>query len=246
MLIAIALALLVPVRRRRADRPAAAGRAVRARSGPADAVLEQSQANRSGHAQLPRRSQVPFRPPTSPTQNGRPMHSWRVALLPYLERADLYERYNFNEPWDSPGNLQVAEQMPKTYRCPSSPASAPGSTVTNYVVIVGDPTQPQPQSMFLPNHWTKMSDVTRRNEQHHAGRRIVHTGPLDASRCRPHFRAARIPSGSRSQRHREQASGRRQCGDGGWLSAFSEFRDRSSNRPHCWCSPPMASVVPPW
>ena len=51
-------------------------------------------------------------------ENGRPMHSWRVALLPYLERSDLYNQYNFNEPWDSPGNLKVAEQLPQTYRCP--------------------------------------------------------------------------------------------------------------------------------
>ncbi|MHB8968938.1 MAG: DUF1559 domain-containing protein [Pirellulaceae bacterium] len=93
--------------------------------------------------------------------NGRPMHSWRVALLPYLERADLYERYNFDEPWDSPGNLQVAEQMPETFRCPSfASAPAPGNNLTNYVVIVGDPTVLPPQSMFRPNHWTRMSEVT--------------------------------------------------------------------------------------
>lgn len=92
-------------------------------------------------------------------ENGRPMHSWRVALLPYLERSDLYNRYNFNEPWDSPGNLQVAEQLPQTYRCPSSAETGPGSNLTDYVVIVGDPEQPEPQTMFLPNHWTKLREV---------------------------------------------------------------------------------------
>src|SRR5690606_28292508 len=30
---------------------------------------------------------------------GRPMHSWRVLVLPYLEEQDLYAAYNFAEPW---------------------------------------------------------------------------------------------------------------------------------------------------
>ena len=88
-------------------------------------------------------------------KDGKPLHSWRVALLPYLERSDLYERYNFNEPWDSPNNLQVAQQMPEVFRCPSCPFT-PGGNLANYVVVVGDPSQLPPQSLFLPNHWTKL------------------------------------------------------------------------------------------
>ncbi|MHB8952751.1 MAG: DUF1559 domain-containing protein [Pirellulaceae bacterium] len=90
--------------------------------------------------------------------NGRPLHSWRVALLPFLEQAHLYEQYNFDEAWDSPGNLEVARQMPDVFRCPTL-SLPPGGNLTNYVVIVGDPSQPQPQSIFLPNHWTKIADV---------------------------------------------------------------------------------------
>src|SRR4051812_11083639 len=33
---------------------------------------------------------------------GKPMHSWRVLLLPYLDQAGLYDAYNFGEPWDGP------------------------------------------------------------------------------------------------------------------------------------------------
>jgi hypothetical protein len=92
-------------------------------------------------------------------EDGKPLHSWRVALLPFLERADLYERYNFNEPWDSPNNLQVAQQMPEVFRCPDSP-SGPGSNLTNYVVIIGDPSQKPMQSLFLPNHWTAFREIS--------------------------------------------------------------------------------------
>ncbi|MDZ7616266.1 MAG: DUF1559 domain-containing protein [Patescibacteria group bacterium] len=34
--------------------------------------------------------------------DGRPMHSWRVLILPFLEREDIYSQYRFDEPWDGP------------------------------------------------------------------------------------------------------------------------------------------------
>ncbi len=84
-------------------------------------------------------------------ENGKPMHSWRVALLPFLDRPDLYDRYNFNEPWNSPANMALAAEMPDVFRCPKG---APlGSPMTNYVVVIGDKT------MFGPNRWCKMSDI---------------------------------------------------------------------------------------
>ncbi len=91
--------------------------------------------------------------------DGRPMHSWRVALLPYLERQDLYEQYNFDEPWDSPNNMRVAEQMPDVFRCSSSPLSGPGANTTHYVVVLGDKTQQGLESAFGGDRWTRFRDV---------------------------------------------------------------------------------------
>src|SRR5688500_8670454 len=34
--------------------------------------------------------------------NGKPMHSWRVLILPFIEEQALYQRYRFNEPWNGP------------------------------------------------------------------------------------------------------------------------------------------------
>lgn len=70
-------------------------------------------------------------------KDGKPMHSWRVLLLPYLEQKPLYDQYNFNEPWDSPNNLRVAEMMPQVFQCPTDPTM--GRT-TDYMVIVGKET----------------------------------------------------------------------------------------------------------
>lgn len=66
--------------------------------------------------------------------NGKPMHSWRVLILPYLERADLYAQYDFDEPWDGPHNSRLAAQMPDVFRCPSSNDA---DNLTNYVAVVG-------------------------------------------------------------------------------------------------------------
>ena len=61
-------------------------------------------------------------------------YSWRVALLPYLDQMDLYKQYRFDEPWDSPANLEVLKKMPDAYRNPGDP---PDSTNTSYFVLVG-------------------------------------------------------------------------------------------------------------
>lgn len=41
--------------------------------------------------------------------------SWRVHLLPFLEHAELYERFRLDEPWDSPHNSALIEEMPDVF-----------------------------------------------------------------------------------------------------------------------------------
>jgi hypothetical protein len=49
-------------------------------------------------------------------KNGKPLLSWRVQLLPFLDQAALYEQFHLDEPWDSEHNLPLAQQMPDIYR----------------------------------------------------------------------------------------------------------------------------------
>lgn len=83
---------------------------------------------------------------------GRPMHSWRVLILPFLERNDLYAQYRFDEPWDSPHNRTLAAQMPRVFACPGDErSSVPGNTMTGYLAVVGPTTAwPGEQGRFLP------------------------------------------------------------------------------------------------
>ncbi|MBL8851102.1 MAG: DUF1559 domain-containing protein [Planctomycetaceae bacterium] len=72
-------------------------------------------------------------------ENGRPMHSWRVLLLPYMEQQALYDRYNFDEPWNGPNNSRLAGEIPQLYQCPDDdrPRGDSQRPWTSYVVVVG-------------------------------------------------------------------------------------------------------------
>jgi prepilin-type processing-associated H-X9-DG protein len=80
-----------------------------------------------------------FPPAYIPDEDGKPMHSWRVLILPFLGHNDLYQRYNFDQPWDSPSNMAVTNAPIPVYRCPSDPGSGVPNE-TNYMVITGPTT----------------------------------------------------------------------------------------------------------
>ena len=79
-----------------------------------------------------------FPPAFVADKDGKPKHSWRVLILPFMEHKDLYDQYHFDERWDSPHNLELAAKMPVQYRCPSDPTSATTGQ-TDYVMLVGPP-----------------------------------------------------------------------------------------------------------
>lgn len=47
--------------------------------------------------------------------NGTPLLSWRVALLPYLGEEELYKQFKLDEAWDSLHNKQLLARMPAVY-----------------------------------------------------------------------------------------------------------------------------------
>jgi hypothetical protein len=51
-------------------------------------------------------------------RTGRPLYSWRVALLPYLDEKEMYERFHIDESWDSEHNRRFVDQMPAVYKSP--------------------------------------------------------------------------------------------------------------------------------
>jgi hypothetical protein len=51
-------------------------------------------------------------------KDGKPLLSWRVLILPYLDNKPLYDRFKLDEPWDSPHNIKLLSEMPKSYEPP--------------------------------------------------------------------------------------------------------------------------------
>jgi hypothetical protein len=72
---------------------------------------------------------------------GKPLHSWRVLLLPYVGETGLFARIRLDEPWDSEHNRQFHDAAVDVYQCPSANLKQ-GETA--YSVIVGERTAFQP------------------------------------------------------------------------------------------------------
>ena len=83
---------------------------------------------------------------------GKPMHSWRVLLLPYLGENQLYAKYDMSKPWNDPANMQnVGRRMPEVYNCPNLDASR---DETSYMVVCG------PTLVFDGTTERKPEDIT--------------------------------------------------------------------------------------
>jgi hypothetical protein len=67
-------------------------------------------------------------------KGGKPLYSWRVLLLPYLE-ASLNEQFRKDEPWDGPHNRALLRETPPCYQPALCSGDAPG--LTRYQVFVG-------------------------------------------------------------------------------------------------------------
>ena len=81
-------------------------------------------------------------PPVALYDNsGKPVHSWRVMILPFLGAADVYEKYDFSEPWNGPHNSQLQREMVKAQKNPfTCPSSGLKDGRTNYAAVTGSKT----------------------------------------------------------------------------------------------------------
>jgi hypothetical protein len=73
--------------------------------------------------------------PALADRQGKPLLSWRVAILPQLAYPSLHARFHLDEPWDSPHNRALLREMPKEFACPGGPGPRAGQT--GYLVVVG-------------------------------------------------------------------------------------------------------------
>lgn len=79
-----------------------------------------------------------FPPAATRDTAGKPVLSWRVAILPYMEEHQLQNKFKMQEPWDSPDNRRLVPEQPVGYISPQASGQPPGET--NFVAIVGPDT----------------------------------------------------------------------------------------------------------
>ena len=85
-------------------------------------------------------------------ENGKPMHSWRVLILPFMEGNDVYEKYDFDEPWDGPNNSQLASEF-DFYSDSSLGISSNNQLLTSVKVITG------PRTAFVEDQETDFKNI---------------------------------------------------------------------------------------
>lgn len=92
-----------------------------------------------------------------PASISKPPKSWRVNLLPFLERQKLYESYDQSVAWDSKTNRPLTLQRTVMFECPARPkraqTNAEGQFLTAYTVPVGA------QSMFDGSQQVRFRNV---------------------------------------------------------------------------------------
>jgi hypothetical protein len=76
-----------------------------------------------------------FLPAYTVDENNKPLHSWRVLLLPYIEEEELYKKIHLDEPWNSEYNSQFHDYVIPLYHCPVNPNRR--KPITNYFFITG-------------------------------------------------------------------------------------------------------------
>ncbi len=95
-----------------------------------------------------------FPPAALVDKKGKPMLSWRVLILPFVEQDALYKEFHLDEPWDSEHNKKVLEKhpMPPVFVLPG--VTKEGEKTTHFQVFVGN------GALFDPIQTTKIQSVT--------------------------------------------------------------------------------------
>ncbi len=82
--------------------------------------------------------------------DGKPLLSWRVAILPFMDEYDLYQEFKLDEPWDSRHNIKLLDRMPAFLKHPGV-VTPPGTTVYQ---------RPVGKRLLSPDRELKFRDIT--------------------------------------------------------------------------------------
>jgi Protein of unknown function (DUF1559)/Domain of unknown function (DUF4190) len=139
-----------------------------------------------------------FPPAATYDAAGKPLLSWRVLILPFLEQETLYNQFHLNEAWDSPHNKPLADQMPNMFACPSKQLAKGWTTyeavVDPHSMFTGKPsgvplnsvTDGTPDTILVvesknPVFWSKPDDLPLSSKDPMLGMGSEHAGGFGAA-----------------------------------------------------------------
>ncbi|TWU08671.1 hypothetical protein CA54_39070 [Symmachiella macrocystis] len=92
-----------------------------------------------------------FPPAYTVDADGKPLHSWRTLILPFMDQAALYYKIDLSKPWDDPANAEARATVVPTFVCPTTELEP---TQTVYLAVV------TPDSCLRPNEPRPISEIT--------------------------------------------------------------------------------------
>jgi prepilin-type processing-associated H-X9-DG protein len=125
-----------------------------------------------------------FPPAVVFSSEGRPLYSWRVLILPYMEQKDLYDKFDLNEAWDGLHNRELLAQRPSLYD-PAGIVIDP--TLTFDQVFIGVGTAFDGRQGTTPNDFPDGLDKTLLVVE--AAEPVPWTKPIDL----PYMEVAQLP-----------------------------------------------------
>jgi len=164
------------------DPPAAAGRpattaAEEQEVARADDTLRLKKVGLALHMYTSANAHLP--PAAVRSAEGKPLLSWRVTVLPFLNdpaATALYEKFHLDEPWDGPHNKVLLSSMPADYT-PRGPSGVVGGT--DIKVFVGPGATFEDGKVVTPKSITDGTSATLMAVQ--AGPPVPWTKPEDIS-----------------------------------------------------------------
>ncbi|MEM9185677.1 MAG: DUF1559 domain-containing protein [Planctomycetota bacterium] len=91
-------------------------------------------------------------PATTRDANGTPLHSWRAAILPFLEYGNLHDAIDFSQPWDGPSNTAPTSPWVDLFECPGCWRTNPGAGCCPFAVT-------GPQTIWRTGEPRSIADV---------------------------------------------------------------------------------------
>jgi hypothetical protein len=110
--------------------------------------------------------------------DGKPLLSWRVHILPYLNQNQLYKQFHLDEPWDSEHNSKLIAKMPPVYASPDHPELS-AEWKTQYVVPTSKGTVFEGKEGKTVREITDGTVKTVMAVEAHGNRAVIWTKPDD-------------------------------------------------------------------